>query len=136
MLVSGSQVTSFFIQNMELFKNSDLDVYVNVKRELALDSALCWTGYDLHADLTKERGAVELDDNALLLGMETDEMILQTKYVFSAIASVKEYHNQGGKVIQVIASHGPPMDIILRFHSSNVLPVFSCCPDATDFAAL
>ncbi|PBL01581.1 hypothetical protein ARMGADRAFT_1023041 [Armillaria gallica] len=101
-----------------MFKNSDLDVYVNVKREPALDSALRQTGYDLHADLTKEGGAVELDDNALLLAMETDEMILRTKYVFSAIASVKEYHNQGGKVVQVIASHGPPMDIILGFHSS------------------
>ncbi|KAK0431278.1 hypothetical protein EV421DRAFT_1720685, partial [Armillaria borealis] len=59
------------------------------------------------------------------------------KYVFSAIASVKEYHNPGGKVVQVIASHGPPMDIILGFHSTCVMNVigyyFAYClyPSAT-----
>ncbi|SJL16367.1 uncharacterized protein ARMOST_19889 [Armillaria ostoyae] len=119
-LVSGSQVTGLFIRNTEMFTTSDLDVYVNLKREPALAAALAQTGYHLHADLTKEGGATELDDNALLLAMDTNEMILRTKYVFSAIASVKEYHNQEGKVVQVIASHGPPMDIILGFHSSKV----------------
>ncbi|KAK0440476.1 uncharacterized protein EV420DRAFT_1279121, partial [Desarmillaria tabescens] len=44
-------------------------------------------------------------------------------YVDSAIASVKEFRNDQGKVVQVIASYGLPMDIILGFHSTCVMNI-------------
>ncbi len=103
-----------------MFKDSDLDVYVTVKGEKGLEAALEGAGYKLYIDLTKHGDISQMDDSELLLAMLMDQMILHTKYVDSAIASVKEYHNEDGKVIQVIASYGPPMDIILGFHSSNV----------------
>ncbi len=119
MLASGSQVTGLFVNNTESFKDSDLDLYVNVKKQAGLEAALRKAGYSLFIDLTKHGDIIQMDDNELLTAMMTNEMILRMKYVNSAIASVKEYHNNEGKVIQVIASHGPPMDIILGFHSSN-----------------
>ncbi|KAK0479748.1 hypothetical protein IW261DRAFT_151756 [Armillaria novae-zelandiae] len=123
-LVSGSQVAGFFIRDGTTFKDSDLDVYVDIKRDIHLSGVLTQAGYFMHADLSREH-VIEPEDNELLAAMDDDEMILRTKYVLSAIASVKEYRNDEGKVVQVIASHGPPMDIILGFHSTCVMNVIS-----------
>ncbi len=123
-LVSGSQVTGLFVNGAELFKDSNLDVYVSVKGERGLEAALEDAGYRLFIDTMKHGDVSQMEDSELLLAMLMDQMILLTKYVDSVIASVKEYHNEDGKVIQVIASHGPPMDIIFGFHSSISLSLF------------
>ncbi|KAK0219149.1 hypothetical protein IW262DRAFT_1274190, partial [Armillaria fumosa] len=123
-LVSGSQVTGFFVHDTTSFKASNLDLYVNTKRESFLAIALIQVGYMLYTDLSREN-VDQSDDNELLSAMGNHEMILCTKYVCSAIASIKEYHNDEGKIIQVIASHRPLMDIIFGFHSTCIMNVIS-----------
>ncbi|KAK0505516.1 hypothetical protein EDD18DRAFT_1061482, partial [Armillaria luteobubalina] len=124
-LISGSQVTGLFIGCLEMFKDSDMDIYINLKKEPRLAVALMETGYHLHADLSKSREGSASDDNALLSAMAMNKMILHSKYFFNVIVSVKEYCNEEGKAIQVIALLGPPMDIILEFHSTCVMNVIT-----------
>lgn len=126
-MVSGSQVTGLFVKSTEWLKSSDLNVYVNMKKEPAVDSMLKQNGYYLHTETNLEE-FVEVNKNGLLNAIGRDEVILRGKYSFSTIASVKEYHNNKGKVIQAIASYRPLMDIILRFHSSNRFLHFCSLP--------
>ncbi|KAK0470899.1 hypothetical protein IW261DRAFT_1345052, partial [Armillaria novae-zelandiae] len=123
-LVSGSQVTGLFVCNTASFTMSDLDLYVNIKKEGFLATALTQISYSLYTDLSRQQ-LDESDDYELVSAMQNQEIILRAKYVCSAIASVKEYHNCDGKIVQVIASHGPLMDIILCFHSTCVMNVIS-----------
>ncbi|KAK0466114.1 uncharacterized protein EV420DRAFT_1636719 [Desarmillaria tabescens] len=95
-LVSGSQVTGLFTRKEHLFGSSDLDVYVNTKNERAFVSVLGKAGYRLFVDLTKPVFFVDSDDNdedKVLTVMIPNEMVFRSKYVDSAIASVKEYRN-------------------------------------------
>ncbi|KAK0471492.1 hypothetical protein IW261DRAFT_1344459 [Armillaria novae-zelandiae] len=123
-LVSGSQVTGLFVRNTVPFVTSDLDLYVNIEGEDFLATTLAEIGYHLYIDLSRQQ-IDQSDDYELISAMQNHEIILHAKYVCSAIASVKEYRNRDGKIVQVIASHGPPMDIILCFHSTCVMNVIS-----------
>ncbi|KAK0431618.1 hypothetical protein EV421DRAFT_1720393 [Armillaria borealis] len=50
-------------------------------------------------------------------------IIARSEYADKSIADIEEFRNGSGAVVQVISSYGPPLDIILGFHSMCIMNV-------------
>ncbi|PBL03894.1 hypothetical protein ARMGADRAFT_1022453 [Armillaria gallica] len=50
-------------------------------------------------------------------------LIAWSEYADKSIADVEEFRNGTGAIVQVISSYGPPLDVVLSFHSTCVINV-------------
>ncbi len=123
-LISGSQALSIFTRTM--YPNSDLDLYVTQWQHPQLITALEWTGYTSHGSLRPPLlhtstvcGHSEREADTMMFFNDKTHIIAWSEYTDKSIADVEEFWNGLGAVIQVITSYGPPLDVILGFHSSE-----------------
>ncbi|KAK0431158.1 hypothetical protein EV421DRAFT_1912127 [Armillaria borealis] len=106
-LISGSQALSVFTG--ERYLNSDLDLYINQYQRRDLTNVLERVGYTSHGSLHPPS--------------LRPSIVHWHEYADKSIADVEEFRNGSRAVVQVISSYGPPLDVVLGFHSTCVMNV-------------
>ncbi|SJL12736.1 uncharacterized protein ARMOST_16167 [Armillaria ostoyae] len=54
---------------------------------------------------------------------DRSHVLARSEYSDKSIADVEEFRNGLGAVMQIITCHGPPLDVVLGFHSSCVMNI-------------
>lgn len=110
-IISGSTAIEFF--DMTSFEGSDLDLYVYEECALTLVRFLQDIGYEFRAFPGMN---VNVED-AL---MEARHLTTINLYELAGICGIFTFINDSSKAqIQVMTTHPHPVDIVLRFHSSE-----------------
>ena len=122
MIISGSTAVQFF--DHDIYANSDLDVYVEHQAARPLALWLETIGYFFipHQDAefqTLEMGLDMSSDFRMVdpFGMTTLMDSLQKGY-FDVVA-ILDFEKVNRPNIQLTTSWGPPLEIVLNFHSSE-----------------
>ncbi|PBK66569.1 hypothetical protein ARMSODRAFT_890216, partial [Armillaria solidipes] len=116
-IISGSQALSVFTGKRYL--NSDLDLYVNQYQQRDLTNVLERVGYTSRGSLRPP----SLRPSIVRWQSMRDGDTMTLEYADKSIADIEEFRNGSGAVVQVISSYGPPLDVVLGFHSTCVMNV-------------
>ncbi|SJL14191.1 uncharacterized protein ARMOST_17646 [Armillaria ostoyae] len=129
-LISGSQALSVFTG--ERYLNSDLDLYVNHYQRGYLTNVLECVSYTSCRSLRPPSLRPSIvhwqsmrDGDTMTLFNDRTHIIARSEYADKSIANVEEFRNGSGVVMQVISSYGPPLDVILGFHSMCIMNVMA-----------
>ncbi|PBK83621.1 hypothetical protein ARMGADRAFT_944823, partial [Armillaria gallica] len=129
-LILGSQALSVFTH--ETYANSNLNLYVNHYECDDLNNALECVGYMVHGSLCPPSLQPSVvcwqsmrDGDTMMLFNDRTHLIAQSKYADKVIANVEEFRNGMGAIMQVISLYGPPLDVVLDFHSTCVMNVIA-----------
>ena len=129
-IISGSTALQFFDRTD--YANSDLDLYVEHSSARPIATWLQNIGYIFTPQEDSEFQTLEMgldkktDDNTEEMPTLFDQ--LSPKGYFDAIA-VLDFKKENHPPIQVITSKGPPLELVLDFHSSELyykVPLYDC----------
>lgn len=111
-IISGSTAVQFF--DRDVYENSDLDLYVQHRTARPIALWLQTVGYLFvpHQDADFQTLEMGLDKSSERYTVDSDEGY------FDAVV-VLDFKKVNHPNIQLITSRGPPLEIILNFHSSE-----------------
>ncbi|KAK0435002.1 uncharacterized protein EV420DRAFT_1282049 [Desarmillaria tabescens] len=125
-LISGSTAISFF--NDTMYRNSDLDVYVEHDKHAPLINFLLEEGYTF---IPSKKSNSHSIDTPLFPPTPPNHIRFEfdiTTYDSESILSVYNFRRHDtGRAVQIIATSHCPLNTILNFHSTCVMNFISDC---------
>lgn len=122
LLISGSSAVQFFSRT--LFPTSDLDLYVEDRHALNIATWLISVGYT-YMPRTIAASSMSLEEVVEFFGRHTpatrDRIMPLTNHGYSGATMVLDFLNPAtSKRIQLVTVEACPLQLILRFHSSEL----------------